>query len=223
MLGIFRELIIVCFFIYFISHSALRCSPFVLFCFSCHNLKYFAEDWLSWSAANEEAVHTWQSDKVGSIGFSYIATIDNACHFCSFFAHVFPNPISDHFTRLLSLVSTCYCACVHGPERLVNNYALRPILNVCFEQWVQLLAYNQLRMFCLTLLLGFTNTVDNVKITVFSILAFLCDNLLVFGKISSPFMVADQHVINLVIFNCVRWDLARKCPLRLWANILGSN
>ena len=54
-------------------------------------------------------------------------------------------------------------------------------------------------------IVGWTaRTVDNVKITVFSILAFLCDNLLVFGKISSPFMVADQHVINLVIFNCVR-------------------
>ena len=58
---------------------------------------------------------------------------------------------------------------------------------------------------------------------VFSMIAFLCDHSIVFAEVPPTFMMTNQYVVNLVVFDCISGNLPSECTFCMGAYVLGTD
>ena len=126
-----------------------------------HDFEDSPKNGLRWGAAHHEPVDIRQSYEVLWVGFCDGSSVNDPDFFGGTDADILLNPVTDIGSSVLSLISRGDHAGADGPQGLVHDDGLAPVHDTVFEA-VELGVKNLLGLLILSLLLSFTNTVNDV-------------------------------------------------------------
>ena len=134
-----------------------------------HDVENRAEDGLGRGASHHEAVVVGQLDDFVGICLRDAASIDDAHDLGLLRANVGTHPPSDEVAGLLSQFWTCDRSRVRGPQGLVNQHDVCPVIDVGGLERFKLFSHNHFLLFGFTVLLGLTEAVKDAQVAVFGL------------------------------------------------------
>lgn len=184
----------------------------------------FDEGRLQAGTANQKTVHIGLLGEVAAVLLADGATVDDADVLRGLSGDVVAEPLADSGVDLLGLLGGSDLAGADGPDGLIGNDDLLPLLLGKVLGDSSKLPSNDVDGFAsLTLLQGLTNAKDDVQATINGSLGLASNELVSLLKDDTTLAVSDNDPVNLSILELLNANFTGESTVGLVEDILGSN
>lgn len=189
---------------------------------SLDNFENGAEDGFARSAAHQETVQVGQPNQVLAVCLSDRPAVDDTDPVGHLATNLITDPVADVLAGLLGLVRAGNRPGADCPERLVNNHDFRPVFDVVLQGRKLFMQHFQ-SLFFVFLLGCFTHAVYDAEVAVLGAADLLGNLILGLSEELPALGVADEYVLNAVVFDVVCAHFAGVGTWFMHRNILGSD